>query len=87
MVPRGIYVPALLLLLMLPGLILGRAFYSLEEGGANQRNMVPHPIVWNLGPSVWAHRFAHTMREVQVVESSTTKGLSNLTPEGLHCWC
>ena len=42
-IPRGIYVPALLFLLMLPALILRLAFYPLEEGGTNLCNMVPHP--------------------------------------------
>ena len=52
---------ALFLLLMLPGLVLRMTFYSLEEGGANQRDMVPHPIVGDFGCTVWVHRFAHNM--------------------------
>ena len=61
MVTRGIYASMLLLPSMLPGLILRTAFYPLEEGGTDKRNVVPHPIVWNLGPLVWAHRFAHNV--------------------------
>ena len=60
-VPRGIYVPALLLPSMPPGLILGMAFYPLEEGGTDQCNVVPHPIVWNHGPLVQVHHFAHNV--------------------------
>ena len=86
-VTQGIYVPLLFLPLTLSDLILGTAFYSLEEGGANQHNVVPHPIVWDFGCTVRAHHFAHNMQEIQVAESSTAKGLSNLIPEGLHCWC
>ena len=87
MVTRGIYASVFLLPSMLPGLILRTAFYPLEEGGADKHNVVLHPIVWNLGPPVRAHHFAHNMQEVQVVESPTAKGLNNLTPEGLHHQC
>ena len=65
MIPQGIYASALLLPSMPPDLILGMAFYPLEEGGANLCNVVPHPIVWNLGPPVWVHHFAQNMQEVQ----------------------
>ena len=86
-VSRGIYAPVLLLSSMPPDLVLVATFYSLEEGGANQRNMVPHPIVWDFGHTVWAHHFAHNVREIQVAESSTAKRLSNFIPEDLHRWC
>ena len=49
-ITQGIYASALLLPLMPPDLILGAAFYPLEEGGTNLCNVVLHPIVWNLGP-------------------------------------
>ena len=79
---------ALLLPLMLPGLILVTAFYSLEEGGTNQHNMVPHPIIWNFGQMVQAHHFAHNMQEVQVAESSTTKGVEQPSSQkAFACWC
>ena len=45
----------------LPDLILGMAFYPLEEGGTNLCNVVPHPIVWNLGPPVCTHHFAQNV--------------------------
>ena len=61
MIPQGIYASALLLPLMPPDLVLGMAFYPLEEWGANLCNVVPHPIVWNLGPLIWAHRFAQNV--------------------------
>ena len=54
-VPRGIYVPTLLLPSTPPGLILVMAFYSLEEGGANQHNVVP--ASHNL--EFWPHSFGH----------------------------
>ena len=54
---------ALLLPSMPPDLILRMAFYSSEEGGANQCNMVPHPIVWDFGCMIWVHHFAHNMCE------------------------
>ena len=79
--------PALLLPSPSPVLILRLAFYPLEEGGANLHNMVLHPIVWNLGPPVRVHCAAQNVWEVQVVESSTTEGLHNLAPKGLHRWC
>ena len=60
-IPQGIYSPAFLLPSMSPALILRLAFYHLEEGGANLCNMVPHPIVWNLGPPVWVHHAAQNV--------------------------
>ena len=57
-VAQGIYASLLFLPSMLPDLILGMAFYSLEEGGTNQCNVVPYPIVWDFGRMVRAHHFA-----------------------------
>ena len=70
-----------------PILILRPAFYSLEEGSTDMCNMVLDPIVWNLGPSVWAHCIAQKVRGVQVMKSPTSKRLNNLCPEGFDCWC
>ena len=50
-------------------------------------NMVPHPIVWNLGPSVWVHCITQEVQGVQVAESPTSKRLHNLCPEVFDCWC
>ena len=86
-IPQGICVSVLLLPLTLPVFVLRPVFYSLEEGGTNMCNMVLHPIVRNLGPSVWAHCITQEVWGVQVVESPTPKGLHNLCPEVHHCWC
>ena len=51
-VTQGIYASSLLLPLTPPDLILRMALYSSEERGSNQRNMVPHPIVWDFGCTI-----------------------------------
>ena len=60
-VAQGIYVSTLFFPSMPPGLVLRTAFYCPEEGGTNQHNMVPHPIVWDFGHTVREHHFAHNV--------------------------
>ena len=87
-IPQGNWCTSVILLpLMLPYLILRSAFYPLEEGGTDMCNMVPDPIVGNLGPLVWVHCITQKVRGVQVAESPNPKGLCNLCPEVFHCWC
>ena len=86
-IPRGhLCASVILLLSMSPNLILRSAFYSLEEGGTDMHNIVPDPIVGNLGPLVQVHCITQKVRGVQVAESPTPKGFHDLCPEGFHCW-
>ena len=74
MVTQGIYVSVLLLPLMPPGLVLGMAFYPLEEGGTDKHNVVLHPIVWNLGPPVWVHHLPTMCERSRLQRALLPKG-------------
>ena len=68
-IPQGHLCTSVILLpLTSPNLILRSAFYSLEEGGTDMHNMVPDPIVGNLGPFVWVHCITQKVRGVQVMQ-------------------
>ena len=70
-----------------PIFILRPAFYPFKEGSTDVHDVVPDPIIWNLGPSVWVHCVAQEVQGVKVAESPTSERLNNLHPEVFDCWC
>ena len=65
--------------------ILWVTLYSFKERHADKGYVLPDSVVWDLGPTVQAHRVPKEMEGVQVAQNPAPKGLNDLFPEVLHC--
>ena len=67
--------------------ILGPTLNPFNERSTGKCYVFPNPIIWNLGPPVWAHSSAQEMGGVKVAEGLTSERLNNLHPEVFNCRC
>ena len=67
--------------------ILGLTLNPFKERSTGKCYVFPNPIIWNLGPLVWAHCSTQEMGGVKVVEGPTSERLNNLHPEVFNCGC
>ena len=54
--------------------ILGPTLNPFKERSTGKCYVFPNPIIWNLGPPVWAHCSAQEMGGVKIVEGRLPKG-------------
>ena len=67
--------------------ILGLTLNPFKERSTGKHYVFPNPIIWNLGPPIWAHHSAQEMGGVKVVEGLTSERLDNLHPEVFNHRC